>query len=79
MEASSQLPSPSGNVLVVARVRPLNRSEMERGSKCCLEFANDKQGVTINMASETSSAFGQNRFAFDRVFDMSSTQREVYD
>ena len=72
MEGANQLPAPSGNVLVVARVRPLNRLEMEKGSKCCLDFASDKQGITINMASETSSAFGQNRFAFDRVFDMKS-------
>ena len=79
MEASSQLPVPAGNVLVVARVRPLSRLESEKGSKCCLEFASEGQGITINMASEASAAFGQNRFAFDRVFDMDSTQREVYD
>ena len=79
MEGANQLPAPSGNVLVVARVRPLNRLEMEKGSKCCLDFASDGQGLTINMGSETSAAFGVNRFAFDRVFDMASKQREVYD
>jgi len=31
------------------------------------------------MASETSAAFGQNRFGFDHCFDMKSTQKEVYD
>lgn len=69
----------TGNVLVVARCRPLNASEIERGSKCCLDFAPDGKTVTINMASETSSAYGANKFVFDRVFDMKSQQREVYD
>ena len=83
-EAKSPAPTTAvaakgGNVLVVARVRPLNSSEIERGSKCCLDFDSDGKGVTINMASEMSSAYGQNKFVFDRVFDMKSQQREVYD
>jgi len=31
------------------------------------------------MASESSSAFGQNKFNFDRVFDMKTNQKEIYD
>jgi hypothetical protein len=39
----------SGNVLVVCRVRPMNKSEIEKGSKTCLEFDKNKKNITINM------------------------------
>lgn len=42
----------SGNVLVVCRVRPLNKSEIEKGSKCCLDFDKNKRNITINMSNE---------------------------
>lgn len=63
----------SGNVMVVCRARPLNNKEIEKGAKCCLEFHKDKKNIAINMASETSAAFGANRFIFDHIFDMKST------
>ena len=69
----------SGNVMVVCRVRPLNKKEIERGAVCCLDFNPNKSGIAINMTSETSSAYGTNKFDFDRVFDMGSTQQSVYD
>lgn len=62
----------SGNVIVACRVRPLNNKEIALGSKCCLEFNPNKKGLTLSMSSESSSAFGTNKFAFDRVFDMDS-------
>ena len=31
------------------------------------------------MTNDTSSAFGTNKFSFDRCFDMYSNQKEVYD
>ena len=31
------------------------------------------------MANDTSSAFGANKFSFDRCFDIYSNQKEVYD
>ena len=69
----------SGNVMVVCRARPLNNKEIDKGAKCCLDFAKDKKNISINMTNETSSAFGSNKFIFDHVFDMKSTQKEVYD
>jgi len=57
---------------VVCRVRPLNKQEISRGAKCCLTFNKDKKGIDINMATESSSAFGTNKFNFDAVFDMES-------
>lgn len=69
----------AGNVMVVCRARPLNNKEIEKGAKCCLEFSKDKKNIAINMASETSAAFGQNRFIFDHIFDMKSIQKDVYD
>ena len=68
-----------GNVQVVCRVRPFNKKEKEKGVVQCLEFNPDKQKIAIKMSSESSSAFGLNKFEFDRVFDMQSQQKEVYD
>lgn len=65
--------------MVVCRARPLNKKEIEKGAKCCLEFHKDKKNIAINMTAESSQAFGQNRFNYDHVFDMNSTQKEVYD
>lgn len=64
---------------MVCRVRPLNSKEIEKGSKCCLDFHKGSKEITVNMSSDTSSAFGANKFSFDRVFDMNSNQKEVYD
>ena len=69
----------AGNVMVVCRARPLNNKEIDKGAKCCLEFAKDKKNIAINMTSATSAAIGQNRFVFDHVFDMKSIQKDVYD
>lgn len=44
----------SGNVLVVCRVRPMNKSEIEKGSKCCLDFDKNKKNLTLNMSNEQS-------------------------
>lgn len=65
--------------MVVCRVRPLNAKEVAKGSKCCLDFHKNQKDIAINMTSETSSAYGVNKFEFDRVFDMDSEQKEVYD
>ena len=48
----------AGNVMVVCRARPLNNKEIDKGAKCCLDFNKDKKNIAINMASETSAAFG---------------------
>lgn len=70
----------TGNVMVVCRARPLNNKELDKGAKCCLEFHKDQKNIAINMATEGgSSPYGSNRFQFDHVFDMKSTQKEVYD
>lgn len=69
----------SGNVVVCARCRPLNKKEIALGASCCLDFNSNKKGITINMSTDSGSAFGQNTFVFDRVFNMDSNQKEVYD
>jgi hypothetical protein len=45
----------SGNVMVVCRVRPLNQKEINKGSKCCLEFNKNGKDIGINMANGHSS------------------------
>ena len=69
----------SGNVVVVCRVRPLNKMELAKGSNCCLDFSPDQKGLCLNMSHESTSAFGANKFNFDKVFDMESKQIDVYD
>ena len=63
-EAKNYVGTPTaGNVMVVCRVRPLNAKELEKGSAvCCLDLNPNSKDITINMASETSSAFGTNKF-----------------
>ena len=58
--------------LLSAGVRPLNKKEIEKGSKCCLDFNKNQKDIAINMTSENSSAFGVNKFEYDRVFDVKS-------
>ena len=48
--------------MVLVRVRPLNNSELERGSKCCMDFDKDGKGITINLSGDISSGFGKNKF-----------------
>ena len=62
----------TGNVLVAMRVRPLNKKELAMGSMCSLDFNPNKKDVQLNMSVESSSAFGANKFTFDRVFDIES-------
>lgn len=62
----------AGNVSVALRVRPLNKKELAMGATCCLDFHSDKQHITLNMSAESQSAFGANKFIFDRVFNMES-------
>jgi kinesin family protein 5 len=64
----------SGNVQVVCRVRPFNQKEIEKGVRSCLDFHPDKKGISVSLGEGSA-----NRFEFDRVFDMKSQQREVYD
>lgn len=68
-----------GNVVVICRVRPLNKKEIAMGTSCCLDFHPDKKQVAIQMSEASTSAFGTNKFNFDQVFDMESNQKEVYD
>ena len=68
-----------GNVIVVTRVRPLNKSEIQMGTQVCLTFNANKKDITLNLGKEYQGAFGEQKFTFDRIFDLNSTQKEVYD
>lgn len=65
--------SAAGNVVVVARVRPLNKSEIARGANCCLDFDPNKKNITLNVSDASISSAGANKFNFDRIFDTNST------
>lgn len=47
-----------GNVVVVCRVRPLNKKEIGMGTTCCLDFNPDGQKITLSMSEASTSAFG---------------------
>ena len=66
-------------MIVVARVRPLNRKEIEMGTQICLNFNPNKKDITLNLGKEYQGAFGEQKFTFDRIFDVNSTQKEIYD
>jgi len=64
------------HIRVVCRFRPVNQQETENNGKICVEFQPDMKTVSLtpNDAGATASTF-----QFDRVFDLNSTQQEVYD
>jgi kinesin family protein 5 len=69
----------SGNVRVFCRFRPLNQRELgTTGHKICCSFPNDQ---TVSLAGINPKT-GQHEpvpFAYDRVYDMASTQAKVYE
>jgi kinesin family member 5 len=68
----------SGNVNVVCRFRPFNQKEIAMGTNPSVDFNSD--GRKVNVKPSPEIPFGTNcNFNFDRVFDMSSTQKQVYD
>ncbi|CAI2383817.1 unnamed protein product [Moneuplotes crassus] len=70
-------PSGQGNICVVCRFRPLNQNELNHGgSNVCADFHPNKKSVTI--VTEGDGVTNKNEFTFDRVFDINSSQIEVY-
>ena len=61
-----------GKIRVYCRVRPLSKSEIERGNHICVDFPDE---VTINVEGEK----GTKQFVFDQCFTPSSTQEEVFE
>ncbi|TAQ86834.1 hypothetical protein B7494_g4857 [Chlorociboria aeruginascens] len=62
----------SNSIKVVARFRPQNRTEIELGGQPIVAFETDETCVL-------DSKEAQGSFTFDRVFDMSSRQSDVFD
>uniref|UniRef100_A0A2K6DDK9 Kinesin-like protein n=1 Tax=Macaca nemestrina TaxID=9545 RepID=A0A2K6DDK9_MACNE len=60
-------PAPSCNIKVMCRFRPLNESEVNRGDKYVAKFQGED---TVVIASKP--------YAFDRVFQSSTSQEQVY-
>jgi kinesin family protein 5 len=60
----------TSNIKVVARFRPQNKTELAHGGEPIVKFLDNET------CSITSSANAP--FAFDRVFDMSSTQADIF-
>jgi len=87
-KSSSSSSSSSSNVKVVARIRPLSGSEIERGSKesvTSLGSGGANGGGAIGGGNNTEClqvndpSDGQKRFfELDAVFDQNSTQDEIY-
>eukprot|EP00727_Mastigamoeba_balamuthi_P014746 m51a1_g9898 putative kinesin heavy chain (1745) ;mRNA; r:63098-72382 len=66
--SGQEAPEGAMSIRVVCRVRPQNKSEIERDGTTCIEFPSPYE---IKVKEHT--------FAFDRVFDGTSTQQMVYD
>lgn len=63
----NQLIELQGNIRVFCRVRPQNTHEASINDGCCIEFKSDESLIINNKLYE-----------FDRVYDQSSTQSDVY-
>ena len=70
----SKINNQSGNINVVCRFRPLNEKEKINSKDICVEFIDEKQ-IIINPNSENN----KHKFSFDRIFEMSSTQRTIFE
>ncbi|KAF4126717.1 kinesin family member 5 [Geosmithia morbida] len=64
--------SAANSIKVVARFRPQNRVELESGGKPIVTF-NSQESCTVD------SKEAQGSFTFDRVFDMSCKQQDIFD
>ncbi|KAL7796609.1 P-loop containing nucleoside triphosphate hydrolase protein [Trichoderma ceciliae] len=62
----------NNSIKVVARFRPQNRIEIESGGKPIVSFASDD---TCTLDSKEA----QGSFTFDRIFDMSCKQQDIFD
>lgn len=60
-----------GNIRVLCRVRPISKSEINNGSKMICKFTNEE----ITLAGEKGK---MKTWEFDRVFDMNSTQDQLF-
>jgi len=76
--AVSGLNTSSGNVKVVCRIRPFNQREVDLGSAACLDVEDDKT-VSVKTNQYMDGGPGLLSFTLDRVFNVNSTQEEVYE
>lgn len=60
-----------GKIRVMCRTRPISDKELASGQKMACEFA-DPYSLTVAASNQTKS------FNFDRVFDPSTSQEEVF-
>lgn len=67
--------SDPASIRVVARFRPLNKKEIKRGSKFCVEV----DPARTDLVKLRTLDGGAHDFHFDRVFGTKSSQQEVYE
>nr|XP_018264092.1 kinesin [Kwoniella dejecticola CBS 10117]OBR86250.1 kinesin [Kwoniella dejecticola CBS 10117] len=66
------------NIKVVCRFRPMNRMETESKSETCVDISTDY--TTVQMKNSASLAGPEkDGFTFDRVFDTSTKQHDIFD
>jgi kinesin family protein 18/19 len=86
-EYVQQLNKGSSNILVAVRARPFTKKERETNTFEIFEILDDKVVILLDPTSEApvpEEAFRVNRskekrYAFDYVFDKTSSQQDVYD
>ena len=70
--------SKGGTVVVCMRVRPFNKMELDKGANCCINFHGDKMTCNLKSGGAEADSTGK-KFNFDRIFDMKTEQKEIYD
>ncbi|KAJ9450132.1 Kinesin heavy chain [Diplonema papillatum] len=69
---------PDDNIKVVARFRPMNRTELELGGKEVLTMP-DSKNVSIQPLDQNGQGQASHKFTFDAVFGAKSKQPEIYE
>ncbi|CAL4123338.1 unnamed protein product [Meganyctiphanes norvegica] len=86
--------SSKANVKVVVRVRPENKRELEHNAKCVVKVVDEHllvfdpkeeeddfffQGVKQNVRDFNKKVHKEQKFMFEHIFDINSTNQDVYD
>jgi kinesin family member 5 len=52
--------------------------ELDKGANCCINFHGDKMTCNLKSGGAEADSTGK-KFNFDRIFDMKTEQKEIYD
>ena len=69
-----KIPDQGSNIKVICRFRPINKSELQKTTKNCIEFVSSNQ---LLISSDSILSFKQT-FIFDKIFDEDADPEDIY-